>query len=160
MYIRNIWLVVCSFILFTVHNDCIFLKTIEQNAGVTHLNISLDTLQQHKFQLITRRRGSGQYIVKVLQLDTHPFWFSHLLRMTQYIIYVYNIGWDTVMRSIHSAVECGFDGLKINCVVIRGMNEEEVEDFVDLTRHMDVDVRFIEYMPFDGMDLVQNYPCI
>ncbi|NXQ63497.1 MOCS1 protein, partial [Anthoscopus minutus] len=37
----------------------------------------------------------------------------------------------------------------VNCVVIRGFNEDEVLDFVDFTKDLPIDVRFIEYMPFD-----------
>lgn len=33
---------------------------------------------------------------------------------------------------------------------MRGMNEDEIVDFVEMTREKNVDVRFIEYMPFDG----------
>jgi len=40
--------------------------------------------------------------------------------------------------------------LKINCVVMRGMNEREILPFVELGRENDLEVRFIEYMPFDG----------
>ncbi|NWI37890.1 MOCS1 protein, partial [Picathartes gymnocephalus] len=40
--------------------------------------------------------------------------------------------------------------LQVNCVVIRGFNEDEVLDFVDFTKDLPLDVRFIEYMPFDG----------
>jgi cyclic pyranopterin phosphate synthase len=39
---------------------------------------------------------------------------------------------------------------QINCVVMRGFNEDELVDFVALTQDKDVNVRFIEYMPFDG----------
>lgn len=35
-------------------------------------------------------------------------------------------------------------------VVMRGVNDDELVDFVELTRHAPVNVRFIEYMPFDG----------
>ncbi|XP_047104749.1 molybdenum cofactor biosynthesis protein 1-like [Schistocerca piceifrons] len=38
----------------------------------------------------------------------------------------------------------------INCVVMRGFNEDEVCSFVELTKEKNVDVRFIEYMPFSG----------
>ena len=44
----------------------------------------------------------------------------------------------------------GLRTLKINCVVMRGLNEDEVADFVALTEESPLDVRFIEYMPFDG----------
>ena len=40
--------------------------------------------------------------------------------------------------------------VKVNCVVTRGINSEEILDFVRLTQHLHVEVRFIEYMPFDG----------
>lgn len=35
-------------------------------------------------------------------------------------------------------------------MVMRGFNEDEVLDFVDFTKDLPLDVRFIEYMPFDG----------
>ncbi|KAI1720473.1 moaC family domain-containing protein [Ditylenchus destructor] len=38
----------------------------------------------------------------------------------------------------------------LNCVVIRGINDDEVCDFVGMTRDRNIDVRFIEYMPFGG----------
>ena len=41
-------------------------------------------------------------------------------------------------------------GLKINMVVLAGVNDHELADFVDLTRDLPVTVRFIEAMPFDG----------
>nr|CAB3263893.1 cyclic pyranopterin monophosphate synthase, mitochondrial-like [Phallusia mammillata] len=86
-----------------------------QEAGLDSLNISLDTLNPVKFELITRHRG-----------------------------------WDRVMKGIESAVAMGFSPVKINCVVMNGVNEDEICDFVQLTRNLNVDVRFIEYMPFDG----------
>ena len=39
---------------------------------------------------------------------------------------------------------------QVNCVVMRGVNEDEMGDFVEFTREREVTVRFIEYMPFDG----------
>lgn len=40
--------------------------------------------------------------------------------------------------------------LKLNCVLLRGVNEDEVGSFVDLTEKQNVEVRFLEFMPFDG----------
>ena len=40
--------------------------------------------------------------------------------------------------------------MKINCVLMRGFNDNEIADFVHLTKAVNVDVRFIELMPFDG----------
>lgn len=58
-------------------------------------------------------------------------------------------GWERVMNSIDVALDMGYK-VKVNCVVMRGVNEEEIIDFVKLTKDKNIDVRFIEYMPFDG----------
>ena len=39
---------------------------------------------------------------------------------------------------------------QVNVVVMRGQNDDEIGDFVELTRRQPLNVRFIEYMPFDG----------
>lgn len=54
------------------------------------------------------------------------------------------------MESIEVATSLGLKPVKINCVVMKGVNDQEVLDFIELTRTKPVDVRFIEYMPFDG----------
>ncbi|XP_044985394.1 GTP 3',8-cyclase, mitochondrial isoform X2 [Hordeum vulgare subsp. vulgare] len=59
-------------------------------------------------------------------------------------------GHSKVMESIDTAIQLGYDPVKINCVVMRGMNDDEICDFVELTRHKPINVRFIEFMPFDG----------
>lgn len=40
--------------------------------------------------------------------------------------------------------------LKINNVIMRGVNHQEISDFVEFTKEKEVDVRFIEWMPFDS----------
>jgi len=88
-------------------------------AGLTGVNLSLDTLDPWQFQIMTRRKG-----------------------------------FDAVMKSIDKILEMNKLGagikLKINCVVMRGLNEREIVPFVEMGREKDVEVRFIEYMPFDG----------
>ncbi|KAJ2159462.1 Molybdenum cofactor synthesis protein 1 [Coemansia sp. RSA 552] len=59
-------------------------------------------------------------------------------------------GCDHVLRTISDAVSLGFDFVKVNVVVMRGQNEDEIPAFVEMTHDDPVDVRFIEYMPFDG----------
>ncbi|XP_018323790.1 molybdenum cofactor biosynthesis protein 1 isoform X3 [Agrilus planipennis] len=59
-------------------------------------------------------------------------------------------GWERVMMGIDLALQLGYSPVKINCVVIKGFNENEVCDFVKLTKDKKLDVRFIEYMPFTG----------
>ncbi|XP_071706506.1 GTP 3',8-cyclase, mitochondrial-like isoform X2 [Rutidosis leptorrhynchoides] len=59
-------------------------------------------------------------------------------------------GHERVMESIYRAVDLGYDPVKVNCVVMRGFNDDEICDFVELTRDKPINVRFIEFMPFDG----------
>ncbi|KAF3844607.1 hypothetical protein F7725_007770 [Dissostichus mawsoni] len=59
-------------------------------------------------------------------------------------------GFHKVMEGIEKAIEMGYNPVKVNCVVMRGLNEDELLDFVALTEKKPLDVRFIEYMPFDG----------
>ncbi|CAG8643457.1 13278_t:CDS:2 [Acaulospora morrowiae] len=105
--------------------------------GLSSLNISLDTLDPFKFELITRRKGTLDEII---------------LRHTDSRLLIrQNIsGFERVMESIEQAISLGIKPVKVNCVVMRGVNDQEVVDFVELTRTMAIDVRFIEYMPFDG----------
>ncbi|KAJ2238242.1 hypothetical protein IWW45_000253 [Coemansia sp. RSA 485] len=55
-----------------------------------------------------------------------------------------------VLQAIAEAGKLGFDFVKVNVVVMRGMNDDEVPAFVEMTHDEGLDVRFIEYMPFDG----------
>lgn len=54
-----------------------------------------------------------------------------------------------VMSSIYSAVNAGLN-VKINCVLMRGLNDDEIHQFIQLTKDVNLDCRFIELMPFDG----------
>ncbi len=58
-------------------------------------------------------------------------------------------GHDKVLKAIDNVLEKGM-GLKVNVVVLPGLNEHEVQDFVALTRDRKLSIRFIEPMPFDG----------
>ncbi len=84
-------------------------------AGVSRLNISLDTLNPEKFRYITR----------VGELED-------------------------ALAGIRAAEEAGFTGLKINTVLMGGFNDDEIADFVDLTKNKPIEVRFIELMPIGG----------
>ncbi|KAA8515731.1 hypothetical protein F0562_018658 [Nyssa sinensis] len=59
-------------------------------------------------------------------------------------------GYDRVMESINAAVDLGYNPVKVNCVVMRGFNDDEICNFVELTRDKPINIRFIEFMPFDG----------
>ena len=90
-----------------------FVDVLEK-AKVKSLNISLDTLDPDKFNIITRRDG-----------------------------------FQKVIDNIHLMLNRNFK-VKINVVVMKGLNDSEIFDFVAWTKDLPVQVRFIEFMPFDG----------
>jgi len=91
------------------------------SAGLTHVNISLDTLRPDRFTTLTRRSG-----------------LSHVLQSI-----------EAAMQAFSSTYSDSTEGrVKLNCVVIRGTNDDELLDFARLTLKWPVDVRFIEWMPF------------
>jgi cyclic pyranopterin phosphate synthase len=61
--------------------------------------------------------------------------------------------YEKVVAGIKAAKDVGFKPIKINAVIIRGCNEDEIVDLASLAVSGDITVRFIEYMPFDGQRL-------
>lgn len=83
--------------------------------GLTHVNISLDTLLEKKFEEITRRKG-----------------------------------FTRVLESIYDACNKLPPGrVKVNCVVMRNVNDDELSNFVEFAKDLPLDIRFIEWMPFN-----------
>lgn len=56
---------------------------------------------------------------------------------------------DEVYAGIFKLLDAGFE-LKINCVLMKGKNEEDIIPFIELTRDYPISVRFLEEMPFNG----------
>ena len=54
-----------------------------------------------------------------------------------------------VLRAINKAIEIGLPSVKLNVVAMRNFNDDELIDFIELTKDKPLDVRFIEFMPFD-----------
>ncbi|MBU3154008.1 GTP 3',8-cyclase MoaA [Clostridium estertheticum] len=77
---------------------------------------------------------------------------------------------DKVMKSIDRCLTLGLKPVKINTVLMRGFNDTEFEDFLNLTREMPIEIRFIELMPIgEGikiydkskisfMEILKNHP--
>ncbi|XP_013780699.2 molybdenum cofactor biosynthesis protein 1-like isoform X3 [Limulus polyphemus] len=106
------------------------LKTIAMTTNGILLNRKLPEL---------KRAGLDQLNIS---LDTLvPAKFEFLTRQR---------GWEQVMKGIDHALQLGYSPVKVNCVVMRGFNEDEICDFVRWTEKKDLDIRFIEYMPFGG----------
>jgi cyclic pyranopterin phosphate synthase len=57
---------------------------------------------------------------------------------------------DRVLQGLEAAKSAGLHPIKINAVIVRGHNEDEVADFAAFAREHDVKMRFIEFMPLDS----------
>jgi GTP 3',8-cyclase len=96
-----------------------------RDAGVTRLNVSLDTLRRERFRQVARR----------------PERF-----------------FDETLRGLEVAERLGFAPLKINTVLLRGLNDDEIPDFARITRERPWHVRFIELMPTgDNLHLSERF---
>ncbi len=85
-----------------------------KSAGVKSINVSLDSLKEERFNMISRR----SYYTKIRD-------------------------------NIDLLIKNDFH-VKINIVLIKGTNDDEIIDFVNWTVNEKIQIRFIEFMPFDG----------
>lgn len=88
-----------------------------KQAGITRVNISLDTLKPERFSLITR----GGDLKRVLE-------------------------------GLEASFRVDFSPVKLNVVLMKGMNDDEIGDFLSMAQERPVHVRFIEYMPIGHDD--------
>jgi len=88
-----------------------------KEAGVSRVNVSLDSLNKKGFTRITGQDNLGQ-----------------------------------VLRGIKAAKKAGLTPVKINVVVLKGINEGDILDFVNFALENNLIIRFIEYMPTNGLE--------
>lgn len=88
-----------------------------KKAGVSRVNVSLDSLNKKGFTRITGQDNLGQ-----------------------------------VLRGIKAAKKAGLEPIKINVVVLKGINEGEILDFINFALENNLIIRFIEYMPTNGLE--------
>lgn len=88
-----------------------------RDAGMSRINISIDSLKEDRFKALTRFGNLGD-----------------------------------VMRGIDAACDAGFDKIKLNAVVLKGTNDDEVVDLVQFAVDKGLDISFIEEMPLGEID--------
>ena len=66
-------------------------------------------------------------------------------------------GLDRVISSIKQAAKTGFTPLKINTVLMRGINHLEIDNFISFAKENDLNIRFIEFMPGEGIYNSKKY---
>jgi len=86
-----------------------------------------------------RRAGLNRITVSMDAVDAEKF--SHITRVPDSL--------GKVLAGVRAAKRVGLDPIKINCVLLRGFNEDQIVEFAKFSRQEDVIVRFIEFMPLE-----------
>jgi GTP 3',8-cyclase len=120
----------------------LLLKQIASVNGI--MDISLTTNGVYLGQRIAELREAGLRRVNI-SLDS--------LRKERFAYITGVDAFHEVMTSIEAAKSAGLSPIKINTVIIKGFNDDEVLDFAEFARTWDLSVRFIEFMPFGESDL-------
>ncbi|KZW00578.1 molybdenum cofactor biosynthesis prote [Exidia glandulosa HHB12029] len=116
------------------------LKTVAMTSNGISLHRRLPDLAANGLTHLNLRQASPQTFLDTLD----PLKFELMTRRPA-------AGQAHVLSSLDTALGLPLlQGVKLNAVVIRGLNDDEVGAFVELTRTRAITVRFIEYMPFSG----------
>jgi cyclic pyranopterin phosphate synthase len=94
-------------------------------AGVSRINISVDSLDVERFRRITRTGDLNK-----------------------------------VLRGLAAAKKAGFSGIKLNTVLMHGINDDEAEDLVQFAVEQEIDIAFIEEMPMGEVDHRRDSTCV
>lgn len=89
-----------------------------REAGVTGINVSLDTLNPERYRTVTR---GGDF--------------------------------QKAYAGYKAAARAGFAKVKLNAVLLRGINDGEIDDFIALGKEYGTEIRFIELMPFASQEM-------
>lgn len=102
------------------------------------LSITSNAVIIDKFIDVLKANGVNKINVSLDSLDSEKF--KHITRRDQF---------KKVYNNILLLVKEGFT-VKINAVLMKDFNDNEIIDFINFTKDLPVSVRFIEFMPFDG----------
>ncbi len=116
------------------------IKMLSQIEGIQELSLTTNGTFLKKYALELKQSGLSRVNVS---LDTFKAdKFQHITRLGKL---------KDVLEGIEAAKKAGFEPVKINTVVMRGINDDEILDFAKMTCEEGWHVRFIELMPFKGV---------
>jgi len=123
-----------------VRKDILFLcANIAATPGLKSLSLTTNGL-------LLQQYARGLFVAGIkrvnISLDT--------LKPEKYAAITRRNAFEQVWNGIRTAQETGFSPIKLNAVVMRGINDDEIEDLACLTYHYPFEVRFIEFMPFQA----------
>jgi len=123
------------------NNVMSLVEHLGQLPGLDQLVMTTNGSQLQRLAPALRDAGVKRLNISLDSLD--PRKFRHLTRYGNL---------DAVVAGIDAAVAAGFERLKLNAVILKGRNEDEVLDLVNFSRERSIDIAFIEEMPLGMVD--------
>jgi len=130
----------------TVHPDLLAIVRGIRASGITRISMTTNGLRLVELAVPLKHAGLERVNISVDTLD--PDRFQRVTRWGHL---------DKVLAGVHAAEAAGLTPIKINAVIARGFNEQDIADLARLTLSHPWQVRFIEMMPFgDVAEFAQN----
>jgi len=111
------------------------IKTIAAVPGIKKIAMTTNGYNLEKHAKQWKEAGLNQLNISVDSLTPHLF--NKITGVNRF---------DDVMRGIDKALEVGFDKIKLNSVLIKQFNDNELNQFLDFIKHRQIEMRFIELM--------------
>jgi len=115
-----------------------FIKGLSEIEGIKKINLTTNGTVTAKYLDDLWKYGVRSINLSLDTLDRERFFA--ITRRDEY---------EVVMACFYKMIEMGFQ-VKINCVVMAGVNDQDILPFIELTKELPINVRFIEEMPFNG----------
>lgn len=112
------------------------IKRLGKLRGLDELLLTTNGSQLDKYSQPLKAAGVNRINISLDSLDAEKF--KHISRVGKL---------ERVLAGIDAAIAAGFDRLRINSVIMRGYNEDEVLPLADFAFDRDIDIAFIEEMP-------------
>lgn len=107
----------------------------------TQLDIAVTTNGHLLADMVEPLKKAGLRRATISMDAVDPAKFARITRVPK--------GYDNVLAGIRAAKRAGLDPVKVNCVLLRGFNEDQIVEFARFSREEGVVVRFIEFMPLE-----------
>ncbi len=114
---------------------------VEAGEAGQPLDIALTTNGHLLESLAAPLAAAGLNRVTVSMDAVDPDTFARITRVPR--------SYERVLAGVHAAQAAGLGPIKINCVLLRGFNDAQIESFAEFSRREGVIVRFIEFMPLE-----------
>lgn len=115
-----------------------FIEGLSKIEGIKKINLTTNGTVTGKYLEDLWKFGVRSINLSLDTLDKERFF--QITRRDEY---------DKVIKCMYDMLDRGFE-VKINCVVMAGVNDQDIIPFMELTKEVPISVRFIEEMPFNG----------